>query len=82
MTPADHRRQAASIATYLAQFERTDQPGTTDSNDRPGYAELPDADRDRRHQDYLLAMELAQAKALTDEDVHALDQLRRRYGFQ
>ncbi|WP_336883099.1 hypothetical protein [Rhodococcus globerulus] len=77
MTPGDHRRQAAALAAYLAQFDLS----PAHSDNAPTYADLPASERAQRHNDQLRAIEWAQADALTEEEVQTLRELRWLYGF-
>ena len=67
--PAHPAHHPALLAAYLAQFDLTTDR-EQEPRARPGYADLPDTDRSRRHQD-----------TLTDTDVEELEAMRRRYGF-
>ncbi|WP_336882517.1 hypothetical protein [Rhodococcus globerulus] len=77
---ADPAHHAALLAAYLAQFDlTTDRP--PEKSTHPGYADVPDADRTQRHQDYHQALHWAQTSTFTDTDVEELETMRRRYGF-
>ncbi|WP_415394218.1 hypothetical protein ACMTN4_00040 (plasmid) [Rhodococcus globerulus] len=78
--PTHRVHHAALLAAYLAQFDLTTDR-EHEPRARPGYADLPDTDRARRHQDYQRALHWAQATTLTDVDVEELEEMRRRYGF-
>lgn len=81
MTAESSQRQAVAIAAYLAQFNFADPTIETTADQPLGYAALPDEDHKQRHRDYLHAAQWAQSTALTDEDIQALRERRRRYGF-
>lgn len=81
MTGEDRHRQAIAIAAYLAQFDDTDPTAQAGTGVQPGYANLPDADREQRRQDLLRAARWAQAPHLTENDIRDLGHMRRRYGF-
>lgn len=59
----------------------TDPAARSGPDDYPGYADLPDSDRDQRRQDLLRAAQWAQAPHLTENDIRDLGHMRRRYGF-
>ncbi|MCE4267569.1 hypothetical protein [Rhodococcus globerulus] len=75
--PAHH---AILLAAYLAQFDLTTDH-EPDGSAQPGYADVPDADRALRHQDYQRALHWAQVSTLTDTEIEELTAMRRRYGF-
>ena len=78
--PTHRVHHAALLAAYLAQFDVT-ADREQEPRARPGYADVPGAERAQRHKDYQRALHLAQAATLTDVDVEELEEMRRRYGF-
>jgi hypothetical protein len=80
--PADRRRHAAALAAYLAQFDFIASTNSAEEGNRPGYAEAPDEERTQRHLDYLQAIRWAHTSVFTDDDVHELAVICRRYGFR
>ena len=78
--PADRRRHAAALAAYLAQFARSPDPEENPAESR--YAGLPTEDLDRCRRDYRQALAWAHASSFTDEDIRALEAMRRRYTFR
>lgn len=71
-----YRRDAAVLATYLAQFTEDDPP----NQDRTATS-LTDHELAQRRRDYTRALHWSVADDLTDTDIAALAQMRIFYGF-
>ncbi|MGG7104786.1 hypothetical protein [Rhodococcus sp. 24CO] len=77
--PADRRRHAAALAAYLAQFTGSPDPEKSPRESR--YAGMPPEDLEQCRRDYRQALAWAHASSFTDEDIRALEAMRRRYTF-
>lgn len=72
------RRDAATLAAYLAQFENTD---TNCADPHTAATALTPEERHQRRRDYADSLAWAAATQVDDEDIAALARMRRRYGF-
>lgn len=72
-----HRRRAAVLAAYLAQFERTGNG----ANVVGPYSEVSAEDVAQRAEDYLVAQRWTDAFSFTDSEIEDLTAARSRYGF-
>jgi hypothetical protein len=69
------RREAALLAVFLAQFE----PATEE--EKPTVTRLTDHEIDQWREDYTQTLQWSVATSFSADDVVAIKEMRRRYGF-